>query len=158
MSAVSDLVNGWPGGIIQAGRQSVFVSPIYLVNQLYGEHRGDLLLSTTVNSPTFNTSREGTNISYLDAVASRTTDGKTVFIKAVNTSRTSALLTTITIDGAIPAARAEIETLTAPSVNVFNDFSRPEAVFIQQRMLPSGRRFSVTLPKQSVSVIVLRTQ
>jgi len=158
MSAVSDLVNGWPGGIIQAGRQSVFVSPIYLVNQLYGEHRGDLLLSTTVNSPTFNTSREGTNIPYLDAVASRTTDGKTVFIKAVNTSRTNALLTTITIDGAIPAARAEIETLTAPSVNVFNDFSRPNAVFIQQRMLPSGRRFSVTLPKQSVSVIVLRTQ
>jgi len=158
MSAVSDLVNGWPGGIIQAGRQSVFVSPIYLVNQLYGEHRGDLLLSTIVSSPTFNTSREGTNIPYLDAVASRTTDGKTVFIKAVNTSRTSALLTTITIDGAIPAARAEIETLTAPSVNVFNDFSRPEAVFIQQRMLPSGRRFSVTLPKQSVSVIVLRTQ
>jgi len=158
MSAVSDLVNGWPGGIIQAGRQSVFVSPIYLVNQLYGEHRGDLLLSTTVSSPTFNTSREGTNISYLDAVASRTTDGKTVFIKAVNTSRTSALLTTITIDGAIPAARAEIDTLTAPSVNVFNDFSRPNAVFIQQRMLPSGRRFSVTLPKQSVSVIVLRTQ
>jgi alpha-N-arabinofuranosidase len=158
MSAVSDLVNGWPGGIIQAGRQSVFVSPIYLVNQLYGEHRGDLLLSTTVNSPTFNTSREGTNIPYLDAVASRTTDGKTVFIKAVNTSRTNALLTTITIDGALPAARAEIETLTAPSVNVFNDFSRPNAVFIQQRMLPSGRRFSVTLPKQSVSVIVLRTQ
>ena len=158
MSAVSDLVNGWPGGIIQAGRQSVFVSPIYLVNQLYGEHRGDLLLSTIVSSPTFNTSREGTNISYLDAVASRTTDGKTVFIKAVNTSRTSALLTTITIDGAIPAARAEIDTLTAPSVNVFNDFSRPNAVFIQQRMLPSGRRFSVTLPKQSVSVIVLRTQ
>jgi len=158
MSAVSDLVNGWPGGIIQAGRQSVFVSPIYLVNQLYGEHRGDLLLSTIVNSPTFNTSREGTNIPYLDAVASRTTDGKTVFIKAVNTSRTNALLTTITIDGAIPAARAEIETLTAPSVNVFNDFSRPNAVFIQQRMLPSGRRFSVTLPKQSVSVIVLRTQ
>ena len=40
MSAVSDLVNGWPGGIIQAGRHGVFVSPIYLVNQLYNEHRG----------------------------------------------------------------------------------------------------------------------
>ena len=29
MSAVSDLVNGWPGGIIQAGRHGVFVTPIY---------------------------------------------------------------------------------------------------------------------------------
>ena len=42
MSAVSDLVNGWPGGIIQAGRHGVFVSPIYLVNQLYNDQRGDV--------------------------------------------------------------------------------------------------------------------
>jgi alpha-N-arabinofuranosidase len=158
MSAVSDLVNGWPGGIIQAGRQSVFVSPIYLVNQLYGEHRGDQLLKTTVSSPTFNTSREGTNIPYLDANSSRTADGKTIFIKAVNTSRTSALLTTITVDGVIPSARAELKTITTPSINVSNDFSSPDAVFIQNRTLPSGRRFVVTLPKHSVSVIVLRTQ
>ena len=33
MSAVSDLVNGWPGGIIQAGRHGVFVSPLYHVNR-----------------------------------------------------------------------------------------------------------------------------
>ena len=158
MSAVSDLVNGWPGGIIQAGRQSVFVSPIYLVNQLYAEHRGDLLLATTVNSPTFDTSREGANIPYLDAIGSQTADGKTIFIKAVNTSRTSALFTTITIAGVMPAARAELKTITASSINSDNDFSRPNAVSIQKRLLPSGRRFVVTLPKHSVSVIVLRTQ
>ena len=156
MSAVSDLVNGWPGGIIQAGRHGVFVSPIYLVNQIYAEHRGDLLLSTSVNSPTFNTSREGANIPYLDAIVSRTADGKTIFIKAVNTSRTNALLTTITIQGAVPAARVELKTVTASSFNVANDFSRPDAVFIEKRMLPSGRRFVVTFPKHSVSVIVLR--
>ena len=158
MSAVSDLVNGWPGGIIQAGRHSVFVSPLFLVNQLYAEHRGDQLLATTVNSPTFNTSREGTNIPYLDATASRTSDGKTVFIKTVNTNGTNALLTTITIQGVHPAARAELKTLTAASINVSNDFSRPDAVSIQTKPLPSGRTFVVTLPKHSVSVIVLRTQ
>lgn len=156
MSAVSDLVNGWPGGIIQAGRQSVFVSPIYLVNQLYAEHRGDMLLASTVNSPTFNTSQEGTNVPYLDATVSRTADGKTIFIKAVNTNRSSALLTTITIQGVIPAPRAEVKTVTGPSLNVANDFSRPDAVSIQKKMLPSGRSFVVTLPKHSVSVIVLR--
>ncbi|HEX6284441.1 MAG TPA: alpha-L-arabinofuranosidase C-terminal domain-containing protein, partial [Pyrinomonadaceae bacterium] len=158
MSAVSDLVNGWPGGIIQAGRHSVFVSPIYLVNQLYAEHRGDQRLATTIDSPTFNTSREGTNIPYLDAVASGSTDGKTIFIKAVNTSPTSALLTTIKIQGATPASRAELKTVTAPSLNVTNDFSRPDAVSIQKRTQPGGRSFVVTLPKHSVSVITLRTQ
>jgi len=127
------------------------------VNQLYAEHRGDQLLATTVNGPTFNTSREGTNIPFLDATASRTTDGKTIFIKAVNTSRTSSLLTTITIEGAKPAARAELKTITAPSLNVANDFSRPDAVSIQNSMLPSGRSFVVTLPKHSVSLIVIKT-
>jgi alpha-L-arabinofuranosidase len=158
MSAVSDLVNGWPGGIIQAGRNSLFVSPIYLVNQLYAEHRGDRLLASRVESPTFNTSHEGANIPYLDTTVSRTADGKTIFIKAVNTSRTSALLTTIDIHGAIPRARAELKTITAPSFNAANDFSRPDAVFVQRRFLPSAPRFVVTLPKHSVSVIVLRTR
>jgi alpha-N-arabinofuranosidase len=158
MSAVSDLVNGWPGGIIQAGRQGVFVSPIYLVNQLYSEHRGDQRLATTVNGPTFNASLEGTNVPYLDAVASRTADGKTIYIKAVNTNLTSSLVTTITIDGAIPAARAEVKTVTAPSLDAANGFSRPGAVSIQTRTIPAGRSFVVTLPKHSVSVIVLRTK
>lgn len=154
MSAVSDLVNGWPGGIIQAGRQSVFVSPIYLVNQLYATHRGDQLLSTSVIGPTF-TSREGPNIPYLDAIATRTADNKTIFIKAVNTSSTSAFVTTITIQGVLPAARAEVKTITAPSLDVSNDFSRPNAISIQSRTVPSGRSFIITLPKHSVSVIVL---
>ena len=158
MSAVSDLVNGWPGGIIQAGRQSVFVSPAYLVNELYAEHRGDQLLATSVTSPTFNTSREGTNIPSLDAVASRTTDGQTIIIKAVNTSSTSALSTTITMQGFTPAAHAEVSTVTASSLNVTNDFSHPNAISIQKSSLPSGPKFTVTLPKHSVSVIVLRTQ
>jgi hypothetical protein len=41
---------------------------------------------------------------------------------------------------------------------VANDFSRPDAISIQKRTLPSGRSFSVTLPKHSVSVMVVRTE
>ncbi|HEU4870826.1 MAG TPA: alpha-L-arabinofuranosidase C-terminal domain-containing protein, partial [Pyrinomonadaceae bacterium] len=85
MSAVSDLVNGWPGGIIQAARHDVFVTPIYLVNQLYNDHRGDVRLSTTVNTPE------------VDATASRS--GNTIYIKAVNTNLTSSFVTTIALEG-----------------------------------------------------------
>jgi alpha-N-arabinofuranosidase len=155
MSAVSDLVNGWPGGIIQAGRSGVFVSPIFLVNQLYAEHRGDQRLATKVNGPTFAISREGTHIAYLDAVASQTTDRKTIFIKAVNTSRT-ALVTTITVDGIHPAGHAEVQTIAAPSLDIANDFSRPDAISIQKTTVSSGRTFVITLPKHSVTVIMLR--
>ena len=157
MSAVSDLVNGWPGGIIQAGRHAVFVSPVYLVNQLYNAHRGDVRLASSVNGPTFDTSVEGANIPSLDATVSRTADGKTIVIKAVNTDAKRSLVTTITLQGVIPAARAELNTITAPSLNVANSFSQPDAISIQKRTIPTGPRFVVTLPKHSVSVIVLRT-
>jgi alpha-N-arabinofuranosidase len=157
MSAVSDLVNGWPGGIIQAGRHSVFVSPIYLVNQLYSTHRGDARLASTASSPTYNTSAEGSNIPSLDAIVSRTDDGKTIVIKAVNTSRTNSLVTTITIHGATVSTRADLNTVAAPSLTVANNFSRADAVSIDKRTIKSGQNFVVILPKHSVSVIVLRT-
>ena len=144
MSAVSDLVNGWPGGIIQAGRHSVFVSPIYLVNQLYNTHRGEMRLATTVNGPTFNTSHEGVNVPFLDATAS--SSGNTIFIKAVNTNPTSSLTTTIDLQGAVAVGRAEIKTIAAPTVR------------LETRSIPTGRRLIVTLPKQSVSVVVIKTR
>ena len=157
MSAVSDLVNGWPGGIIQAGRHGVFVSPLYLVNQLFNDHRGEMRVASSVSSPTFNTSREGANIPYLDATVSRSADGKTFFIKAVNTSRTSSLVTTVSFQGVTPAARAELKTITARSLDVSNDFLKPDAVSIEKRTVRSGRQFVVTLPKHSISVITVET-
>lgn len=139
MSAVSDLVNGWPGGIIQAGRHGVFVSPIFVVNQLYSENRGDVRLVASVDSPVFQTSREGGNVPYLDAAVSRSSDGKRIFIKAVNTSPASSLVTTISVQGVTTGTRAQVKTINAPSLSV-----------------PSGRRFVVTLPKHSVSVITIQ--
>jgi alpha-N-arabinofuranosidase len=139
MSAVSDLVNGWPGGIIQAGRHNVFVTPIYQVNQLYNTHRGEVRVGTSVDSPTFNTSREGTNVPYLDATASRT--GNTIFIKAVNTNPTNPLTTTIALRGSSPVGPAEIKTLTDN---------------IETRTIPTGNQFTVTLPKKSVSIITIK--
>jgi alpha-N-arabinofuranosidase len=155
MSAVSDLVNGWPGGIIQAGRHSVFVTPAYLVNRLYAEHHGAERLSSTVEGPTFDTSREGRGVPALDAVASRTADGRRIFIKAVNTDHARALTTTVTVEGATPAARALMQTVTAPRLGDSNSFARPDAVGVSRAPLRAGRRFVVTLPKHSVSVIAL---
>jgi alpha-N-arabinofuranosidase len=129
MSAVSDLVNGWPGGIIQASRHDVFVTPIYLVNQLYNDHRGDVRLSTTVSSPD------------IDATASRR--GNTIFIKAVNMSLTSSFVTTIGLEGVAPAARAEIQTIAG------------RAASVETKSIPVSRRFVVKLPRESVSVITI---
>jgi alpha-L-arabinofuranosidase len=155
MSAVSDLVNGWPGGIIQAGRHGVFVSPVYLVNRLYAEHRGDARLGTVVTSPTFDTTREGKGVPVLDVSASRTADGRRIYIKAVNTDTSAALTTRILVEGADIVSRAEMQVVTADSMKDSNDFSRPDAINVRTTPLRAGRSFTVTLPKHSVAVITL---
>ena len=131
MSAVSDLVNGWPGGIIQASRHDVFVTPIYLVNQIYNEHRGDVRLATSVNSP------------YIDVTASRR--GNTIFIKAVNTSLTGTFVTMIKLEGVIPAGRVEVKTISG------------RAVSVESGSMPAGQRLVVRLPRGSVSVITIKS-
>jgi alpha-N-arabinofuranosidase len=128
MSAVSDLVNGWPGGIIQAGRHEVFVTPIYLVNQLYNDNRGEVRLASSVSGP------------QLDVAASRS--GNRIFIKAVNTGLTT-VTTTINVEGFLPKGRASMKSISG------------KAASVESNSIASGRRTVVTLPKQSISVITL---
>ena len=142
MSAVSDLVNGWPGGIIQAGRQGVFVTPIYLVNRLYASRLGVERLKTTVDSP-------------VDAVASRSKDGRQIFLKAVNTDLEHPLTVRIRVNGAELSSTAEIERVTADSVTAVNGFATPEAVRTTRESVPAGRDFSLDLPRHSVAVVTL---
>jgi alpha-N-arabinofuranosidase len=155
MSAVSDLVNGWPGGIIQAGRHGVFVSPIFWVNQLYANNLGAERLAAVVSSPTFDTSKEGKAVPYLDVAVSRSADGRKIFVKTVNTNQTSTLTTAIRIEGVKIAPRAEMQTVNASSMQEANSFARPNAVSIQRTRIPASTNFSVTLAPHSVSVMVL---
>jgi len=155
MSAVSDFVNGWAGGVIQASRHGVFVTPTYLVNELYSRRFGTQRLTARVQSPVFDTSREGNNIPYLDAVITRSADGKQIFIKAVNTDTERALQTSIAFTGATIAPLATIETINADSMTAANSFESPDAVSPRQKRIRAGSSFVVDLPSHSVSVITL---
>lgn len=152
LSAVSDLVNGWPGGIIQASRHSVFVTPAFLVNQLYREHQGTERLAVAVESPTFNSSREGTNVPYLDVVASRDAGRTNLFVKMVNVHPEKGLEIGFLVDGEQLAARGEMSLVTADSADASNSFRTPDAVRIQKSSIKSGTRFVVSVPKHTVAV------
>jgi alpha-N-arabinofuranosidase len=156
MSAVSDLVNGWPGGIIQASRHGLFVSPIYLVNQLYSESLGEERLAANVVCPTFDSTREGKQVPYLDIVASRTRNGQDLFVKAVNTSLRQALVTTINIEGARVLPHGELATVNGATLESYNSFVTPEAVRLTRRQIVAGSNFVVSLPPHSVSVLKLQ--
>ncbi len=156
MSAVSDLVNGWPGGIVQAGRDAVFVSPMYHVNRMYASHAGRERLRTTVEGPTFDTSKEGTGVPVLDAVATRAGDGR-IFLHAVNTDASAPLSVRIEVRGARVAPAAELELLSAPP-GAWNSFATPDAVVPRTSTIPAGATFTLTLPPQSVAVLTLRPE
>lgn len=156
MTAVSDLVNGWPGGIIQASRHGLFVTPIYLVNQLYRENQGSHRLAATVQSPTFDTSREGKNVPYLDVIANSNTNRSHLFLKAVNVHPTQALEVDVKIDGRQFDPRGELLLIEATSPGAFNSFRTSNAIAIRRSEMPVASRFRVTLPKQSVSVLRLK--
>ena len=158
MTAVSDLVNGWSGGIIQASRHAVFVTPTYLAVKLYNDHLGAERVATEVTGPTFDTSREGRGIPYLDVAASRSSDGRRVYVKAVNTSPRQSLRTTIAVAGVSVRSRGKIETLTGSSLEAANSFSNPDAVKVTTTDVAAGPSFSVELPAHSVSVITLEAR
>jgi alpha-L-arabinofuranosidase len=155
MSAVSDLINGWPGGIIQASRHGVFVTPLYLVNQLYTTRLGAERLAARVESPTFDSSREGKNVPALDVVVSRSADGKRIFVKAVNTDLTKPVNVRVKISGASVGPQADVETVRADSPAAANSFATPQAVTIRRSTVGAGNDFVVELPQHSVSVVTL---
>jgi alpha-N-arabinofuranosidase len=155
MTAVSDLVNGWSGGIIQASRHDVFVTPTYHAIRLYNEHLGRERLATTVTSPTFDSSLEGTNVPVLDVVATRSEDGRRLFVKAVNTSRDRALRTTVSVSGATVMSDATVQILNGASIETANSFQSPDAVTVRSTPLRSGPRFTIDLEPHSVTVITL---
>jgi alpha-N-arabinofuranosidase len=156
LSAESDLINGWPGGLIQASRHGLFVSPLYYVNLLYNEHLGRDRLKTTVEGPTFDTSREGTGVPVLDAVVSRPADGSAIYIKVINTAPASAVPTRIELRGVEIDTEADWHVITAESLDAHNSFATPDAIRPHREVIQAGGRFQVSLPPHSVSVIVLR--
>ena len=158
MSAVSDLVNGWPGGIIQASRHGLFVTPTWHVARMWASHRGAVRIASAVTSPTHDTSKEGKGVPYLDAVATRAARrGGAIYLKLVNTHPTRALRTAITVKGAAPHARATLETLTGPSIDTVVGWEDPDAVSVTRSQIAAGAGFTIELPARSASVVTLET-
>ena len=150
MSAVSDLVNGWPGGIIQSGRQGLFVTPIYLVNALYAQHRGTDRLRTRVDA---SIDRGGDAAPALDAVGTRSADGRHIFLKIVNTDLERDLVTRITVHGSKVSQRAAVDRIVADSLDAVNGFRTPDAVRIIHESVSAGDSFDFKVAAHSVTVV-----
>jgi alpha-L-arabinofuranosidase len=152
MSAVSDMVNGWTGSIIQASRYAAFVTPTELVNMLYASRLGRERLSSDLLVPPFHSTPAGKAIPSVDAVGSRLADGAQIFITAVKTDPVRAIRTEMKLDGVHVRQQARIETLNDNKLTATNDFSHPEAAHITSNVLAARPVCTVSLPEHSLSV------
>ncbi len=164
-NAISDLLNGWVGGIIQASRDRVYGTPQFYTVKMYGDHLGTDRLETTVASPTLDGGLEA-----VDAVATRTSDGAATFIKLSNADPLRTIPVTLDVQGAAALGEAKLELLAAvsrpapgsthPSAFVagqgVNTFAAPRQVVPSPQAVHCARSCKFTLPPRSVAVLTLR--
>jgi alpha-L-arabinofuranosidase len=158
MSAVSDLVNGWPGGIIQASRHRVYMTPTYAVIQAYANDRGDWRVAAEVESALTHQPSDpelGKDVPVLDVSASVTADGETLILKLVNTSLDRDVRARLEVSGASSVVGERIVRIGSASLDVANDFRdspiRPEA----EDLSASASASSFVLDRHSVTVVRL---
>ncbi|MFL5582190.1 MAG: alpha-L-arabinofuranosidase C-terminal domain-containing protein [Gemmatimonadaceae bacterium] len=156
MSAVSDLVNGWPGGIVQAGRDTLFVTPLYHAVRLWATHLGAERLGASVTAATFEApaSGAGAAVPWLDATASRA--GDRIFVKLVNVDTARALDVRVEVRGVELAPDGELEVLSAEAPGARSSFAAPDAIAPRRRALRVAARTDVRLPAGSVAVLTVR--
>ncbi len=161
MSAVSDLVNGWPGGVIQASRHDIFTSATYSVIEAYNRYRGDWRLAAEVECDvTYDTgdAELGSNVPALDVTASTNEAGTELYVKAVNTSAEQSIRTTVEVGnaGGEVDRTAIVTTVAAPTLETANTFSEPNRIAARESHVSiGGPTFTYDFPEHSVTVIRL---
>ena len=159
MSAVSDLVNGWPGGVIQASRHDVFTTATYSVIEAYNSHRGDWRLESDVECDVQYDPGDpslGTAVPALDVSVTTNEEGTELFLKVVNASAEDPIRARVELEGIEGQLgnKAAATTVTAATLETANTFSEPNLVSSRRSEFPiSGPRFEYEFLKHSVTVI-----
>ncbi|AHG89087.1 alpha-L-arabinofuranosidase domain protein [Gemmatirosa kalamazoonensis] len=158
MSAVSDLVNGWPGGIVQASRHALFVTPLYHANRLYATHLGRERVGVALTgAPTFGVDSSGAPTPALDVVATRA--DSLLYVMLVNTDPARDVRVRVEVRGGSVQSDATWELLAEPDGRRgSNGFATPDAIAPRRRPLRAGSAFVVDVPARSVSALTLRVR
>lgn len=94
----------------------------YFALQMYSRHFGSLVVKSSVLSPTYNSLAVGmtervANVPYLDVVASRSDDGKTLYVMAINKHFDKRVKTAITLKGYRPQGQGTAWTLNGTGID-----------------------------------------
>jgi alpha-L-arabinofuranosidase len=147
-NSISDLLNGWVGGVIQASRDRVYGTSQFYAIEMYSEHLGTDRLRIDINSPEL-----PSGLKVIDAAATRSTDGTKLFVKLSNADPTQAITTSVDLGASAHPANVEFNLLAAPGGHQRNTFTAPRQIIPARQALHCERICTVTLPADSVAVL-----
>ena len=153
LAVFSQLVNVM--GAIFTTEDELLLTPIYHAIALYANHSGDTALDTLVQSETFDTDYlDLKNVPYLDASASVSEDGGTLYVATVNRHRDRDVECRLTLDGFAPQPGTTVFELNGPDPMAHAEIGQPDRVKIEERTLQDiGPDFRYVFPAHSVTII-----
>jgi alpha-N-arabinofuranosidase len=142
-------------------REQVFATPAYYAFGLYSAVKGQTILPITTDTGTYSVAQgtpgyaEAANVPYIDVVATKSADGKTLTVFFVNRSLTADEPTTIELGGFSAKSAAASEQITALSRYEMNDEVEPHNVvpLPGSVRVEGGHTATLTLPHESVTRI-----
>ncbi len=145
---ISDLLNGWVGGVIQASRDRVYGTPQYYALKMYTEHLGTDRLHTGITSPLLQPGVNG-----VDGVATRSRDGSRLFVLLSNADKTHAISTSVDITGFKHDPNVAMTLLASADPMQRNTFEDPSAIKPSDKSIHCEGTCSIDLPADSVAVL-----
>lgn len=157
----STLMNFWDGGGIRLGSRGSFVTPSYEVLRLFGLHHGDVLVGSSVESPTtFNAPAMGnlparTGIPHLDVTSTKSTDGTKLYVSVVNRHDTTDITSTVTIaNGGTIASTGTAWVLDSANYLDSNSWTgQTDVIAASSTITGVGSSFSHAFPAHSYTIL-----
>ena len=153
------LFTGWIGQ-----RNGVLTpKPSYYVQQMFARHFTGQIVTTSTVSPTFNTGSIGsvpasTGVSYVEALASKSADGKTLYVALWNKNPMAAISVNCSLRNFTAAAKVSTWSLTGTAADAHTGtqplpgvYTVPQAIMEGNSAFNSGTTSRVTMPSGSLS-------
>ncbi|MGB6722278.1 MAG: alpha-L-arabinofuranosidase C-terminal domain-containing protein [Terracidiphilus sp.] len=142
-------------------REQVYAVPAYYVFRMYTAVKGDTILPVSTDSGSYNVAGgvrpldRVEDIPYIDVVATRSADGKTITLLCVNRSLDQDVPMKIDLGGLHAAAPVQVQQIAAVSRYERNDEVEPNHVVPVPGAIsaPGTGPLKITLPHESVTVL-----
>ena len=150
-NSISDLLNGWVGGVIQASRDRIYRTAQFHALKMWNDHLGTQRVHTGIASPDLSAGVEA-----VDATAAMSEDKSTLYVKLSNARQEGPVQTTIDVHGFHFQQSAQLDLLSASTPQARNTFASPNLLQPHTEALSCKQVCTFTLPADSVAVLTLK--